>query len=58
MTDSIQSLNAPCGAGCFLTPCLWEGRRCATSRGWSATGSASTLRGQSAPPPFNHFSAS
>ncbi|ERH25504.1 hypothetical protein HMPREF1979_00429 [Actinomyces johnsonii F0542] len=26
-------LNAPSGAGCFLTPCLWEWRRCATPWG-------------------------
>ena len=38
-------------------PCLWEWRRCATSRGWSATSSASTPRDWPAPPLFNHFSA-
>ena len=53
-----KSLNAPSGAGCFLTPCLWERRRCATSGGWSATGSASTPRDRPAPSLFNHFSAS
>ena len=44
--------------GAFCPPCLWERRRCATSRGWSATGSASTPRDQPAVPLFNHFLAS
>ena len=51
-------LNAPCGAGCFLTPLPLGWRRCATSGGWGATGSASTPRDRPAPPPFNHFSVS
>ena len=39
-------------------PCLWERRRCATSRGWSATGSPSTPRDRPALLLFNHLSAS
>ena len=58
MTNVAESLNAPSGAGCFLAPCLWEWRRCAISRGWSATGSASTPRDRAAVPLFNHLSAS
>ena len=61
ITDTVGDAGqSQCTFWCWVLsdPCLWEGRRCATSGGWSATGSASTLRGRPAPPLFNHFSAS